>query len=526
MPQRSEERLAQALDSAKRDALILGQLQDIVVYCDAAYVIQYVNDAFTRVLGIPREQAIGRPAEFRMPPSLKEEVAELRAQVLRGEHIEVDLEDVCADGARVWIHWRAQPVFNEQGVVTGIINVGTNIDARKRAEMQRREIERKLIETQRMDTLGSLAGGIAHDFNNILSAIFGFTELALSRGTPDEQTRMTHRQVLKAAERARDLVKRILSFSRFHEAERRPVAPQELIEDAARFIRAALPSTIEMDVHAQGDWPPLLVDPHQVHQVLLNLATNAAHAIGDRHGAFKLTLGRQLFPSRTETATGPIEPGDYLVVEAGDNGCGMDAETKSRIFEAFFTTKKEGEGTGLGLSVVSAIMRGHDGGVDVVSSPGVGTQFRLYFPIVPGVKLPNLDGDEVYAQRLRARGESIAIIDDELAVGQAVERVLQSFGYQTTVYSSAAKFLEVFTVAPSGIDLIVTDQTMPGMTGLEMGLHLREQGFELPIMIMTGFSRQLRPELVKTLGRAVVIRKPFSRLEMGKAVREMLDQAL
>ncbi len=516
-PEHIEERLALA---------ILGQLQDIVAYCDSDYVIQYVNDAYTRVLGIPRAQAVGRPAVARFPASMQTEVTDLMMRVLEGQKLEVDIEDVRADGARVWIHWRAQPIFDEQGRLTGIINVGTDIDARKRAELQKRDMERKLIETQRMDTLGSLAGGIAHDFNNILSAIFGFTELALSRGTPDEQTRMTHRQVLKAAERARDLVKRILSFSRFHESERRPASPQELIEDAARFIRAAIPSTIEMEVNARGDWPPLLVDPHQVHQVLLNLATNAAHAIGDRHGVFKLSLGRQRFAGPKETAAGILEPGDYLVIEASDNGSGIDDETKSRIFEAFFTTKREGEGTGLGLSVVSAIMRGHNGGVDVASTVGVGTQFRLYLPIVPGVELPNLNADEVYAQRLRARGESVAIIDDEETVGIAVERVLQSFGYQTTVYASAAKFLEVFSIAPSGIDLIVTDQTMPGMTGIEMVIRLREEGHELPVLIMTGFSRHLRPEIVQSVGSTVVIRKPFSRVDMGKAVRELLDASI
>jgi PAS domain S-box-containing protein len=513
-----------AEDLLRRDARILAELEDVVIYCDADYRIAYVNDAFEKVFGRSRESALGQDITFRLPPHTHAEILGYKKRVLEGVPLRIEWEDYRADGSRVWIQWRCQRTVDANGHVTGFINIGTDIDARKRAEQQREALQQQLIQAQRMETLGSLAGGIAHDFNNILAAIFGFTEIALATTNPSDQSKHYHKQVLKASERARELVKRILSFSRFHEPERRPVRLRELLEEANKFIRAALPSSVEIAFHVECDCPPTLADPHQLHQVLLNLATNAAHAIGSRAGLLAITLRCTDVAADMTTAIGRVAAGRYAVIEVTDDGHGMDAATQAKIFDPFFTTKKEGEGTGLGLSVVSAILRGHNGGILVRSTLGEGTTFSVYLPIVADVQVIKTAPDEAFAARTRARGETIAIIDDEEMVATAAEKILQALGYRTHTFPSAERFSEVFATAATGIDLLLTDQTMPRTTGIELALKLREQGYTLPILLMSGFSTQLRPELINAVGRAAVIRKPFDRFELARAIRALLDE--
>lgn len=518
----SERKLAEA--DLQRDARILAQLQDVVIYCDAACRIAYVNDAFEAVFGWSKASAIGQDLTYRMPAHAgNHEIHNFHRRVLGGGAFTGEWEDYRANGSRVWVQWRCQPIVDSAGKLTGVINIVTDIDARKRAEIEREQLQRQVIQAQRMDTLGSLAGGIAHDFNNILSVIFGFTEIAIATTNPGDQSKHYHLQVLNAAERARELVKRILSFSRFHEPERRPVCLKGLVEDALKFIRAALPSTVEMTAEFECDCPPTLADSHQLQQVLMNLATNSAHAIGDDKGCLSLRLRCETLRTETFVATGALGAGRYALLEVTDTGQGMDAETQAKIFDPFFTTKKEGEGTGLGLSVVSAIMQGHQGGVAVRSAPGRGTTFTIYLPLLANISVPVTSPDEAFAPRIRARGETIAIIDDEEMVASTAGKILQGLGYITQTFPSASRFLEVFSMAPTGVSLLLTDQTMPRLTGIELALRLRQEGHRLPILIMTGFSTQLQPSLVAGVGRATVIKKPFARLELAQAVRALLD---
>jgi CheY-like chemotaxis protein len=245
----------------------------------------------------------------------------------------------------------------------------------------------------------------------------------------------------------------------------------------------------------------------------------------DHHGVFTLRLSHREFTTEYSTATTRLSPGHYLIVDATDTGCGIDEPTKQRVFDPFFTTKAEGEGTGLGLSVVRAIVEGHKGGIDLESEVGRGSTFRLYLPVIAGVALPATSDEEPFTPRIRARGETIAVIDDDEALVSVTERALQSLGYSTLAFRSAESFHATFTTAPSGIHLLVSDQTMPGMTGLELGRRLRQSGHQLPILLMTGFSKQLRPESLQQLGRATLLRKPFDRAALARAIRELLDAA-
>lgn len=516
--------LKQLFEVPAGESLILGQLQDAVLFCDARANIVWVNDAFERLLGWTAAEAIGQPLVFRFPPEARPAIDGRLARVVCGEPLSIEREDYRKDGSQTWIHWRVKRIVDRDGHVIGTVHVGTDINERKQADVERQQLQEQLYQAQKLDTLGALAGGIAHDFNNILAVILGFTELALARGS-DEGMRHMHQQVLTASRRGRELVSRILSFSRFHHPERVPTALTDVIADAARFIRATLPSTITVDTDLPASCPPALIDPNQLHQVLLNFATNGAHAMRDHHGTFTLRLATETLRELRPAATGMIAPGTYHVISASDTGYGMDVAVQRRIFEPFFTTKQEGEGTGLGLSVARAIIEAHGGQIDVESAPGRGATFRLYLPVAAGVELPVLAPDEAFTPRLRARGETVAIIDDEEAMASVTERVLQSFGYSTLCFRSAEKFHAAFLTAPTGIHLLVTDQTMPGMTGLELARRLREAGHSLPILLMTGFSKQLRPELVTQLGHAALLRKPFERSDLGRMIRELLDAA-
>lgn len=506
--------------AVRRDAAILAQLQDAVITTDADYRIVSVNDAYETIFGWKKEEALDRHALYRVPEFARPEAKRVFDRVLRGESVAFDWEDYRRDGSRVWIRWRARPFLDDRGRLIGTVNVGSDISPQMAAAERQRELQQQLFHAQKMDTLGTLAGGIAHDLNNILAAIFGYSELAAMRASDNPEVRHFNEQIVKAGVRGRELVKRILSFSRFEEPERRPVRLAEVIGDAAKFIRATLPATVEMVAEpVPDDLPPVLADPHQLCQVLLNLATNAAHAM-DHRGQFILRVRSENLGEPRAVATGELAAGRYFVVEAADTGHGIPPAVLPRIFEPFFTTKQEGEGTGLGLSVVRAIIEGHGGRIDVRSEPGQGACFLIYLPqaaappVTPAVSAPT-------RQIPRGDNQTIAIIDDEAQIASAMAAGLQRLGYQVTTFDSALKFWALFRIAPNGIDAIVTDQTMPGMTGLELVRRLREEGHEIPVLVITGFSVQIRPETVQQFTHLSVLRKPFEYHELGTSVHAL-----
>lgn len=505
----------------KRDAAILAQLMDAVVVTDQAYCILSVNEAYERIFGWAKADAVGQHALFRLKGPARAEGQCILDRVLRGESVDLEWEDYRSDGSRVWIHWRAQPLFDEHGHLSGTVNVGRDISEQKAAAERHRQLQQQLFHAQKMDTLGTLAGGIAHDLNNILAVIFGFNELAAKHANESAETRHYHEQIIKAGVRGRELVKRILAFSRFEEPQRLPVHLAEVIADAVKFMRATLPATVEVISEVPSGLSPVLADPHQLCQVLLNLATNAAHAM-DHRGQFSLRLRPADFPRARPMATGVLAAGCYYVIEAEDTGHGIAPELVSRVFDPFFSTKKEGEGTGLGLSVVRAIVDGHGGRVDVHSEPGRGARFAVYLPRSPvGTATPL--AAPASTPLPKGSGQTVAVIDDDTQIAAVTVAGLQRIGYQSMSFESAQRFWGVFSVAPSGIDAIVTDQTMPGMTGLELVRRLREEGHDLPVLLVTGFSVQVRPETAKEYPRLSLLRKPYGLNELAGALHDLLS---
>ena len=365
-----------------RDAQVLATVKQSIVCTDLEGTVIYWSDGATALYGWTAAEMQGRPFYSRMPTEEMREHARMRMHTAatQGE-FRHEREDFRKDGTRIFVDSHVFPLRDANGTVIGVIGTARDITARRMAELDRLQLERQLHQAHKMETIGTLAGGVAHEFNNILSAIIGNIELAMLENPNDQTYKEYHRNVLISSWRARDLVTRILSFSRIHEPERRPVRMGQFVADAANLIRATLPATIELDIEGAGAATEIMADANQLQQVLMNLATNAAYAMRERRGTLTISTRPADFAAPRECAQIVLPAGSYLALEVADTGSGIEAEHLSKIFDPFFTTKPVGEGSGLGLSIVHNIVAGHGGGIEVASAPGLGTTFTLYFPI-------------------------------------------------------------------------------------------------------------------------------------------------
>lgn len=389
---------------------------------------------------------------------------------------------------------------------------------RQRAERERRNLESQLRQAQKMEALGTLAGGIAHDFNNILAAILANAELGLSEIYPDRPEREVLAEISRAASRARELVRRILVFSQRQEMERVPVEAASAVGEAVRLLRSTLPPGVEIEVAAGEDLPPILASPTQLQQVILNLATNAFHAMRDRGGKLTLEMHRVVVEDPASAPSADLRPGEHVCISVRDTGVGMSPEIVERIFEPFFTTKGQ-EGTGLGLSIVHGIVRDHDGAVTVESQVGKGSVFRVYLPIAVG---SGIAGTSTALRTIRGNGEHIAYVDDESALVFVMTRVLEHLGYRSTGFTDPREALQAFRAAPGEFDGVITDLAMPGLNGLDLVRELRTLRRDLPVALASGFRSD--PERIREAGIRIVINKPATLEELGEALSRMFRE--
>ncbi len=417
------------------------------------------------------------------------------------------------DGEVRWIHDRAFPIRNEAGQVYRIVGTAEDISLQHKLEEQYRR-------AQKMEAIGTLAGGIAHDFNNILAAMTGYTELAKMKLGDNPLVQGYMESVMQAGHRATALVRQILTFSRQQEQqERRSTHIGEVMDEALKLLRSSIPTTIEFVVTKEPGVAPILADSTQIHQIMMNLGTNAWHAMRDRPGRLEVKLENFEVDKLLAELHPRLRPGPYVRLSVGDTGCGMDAATLERIFEPFFTTKPSGEGTGLGLAVVHGIMESHDGVVTVYSHPGKGTIFHLYFPAYhEQVALPPAS---TRTTPLGA-GQRILYVDDEPALANLGQKTLEQLGYEVTISTKVAEALELVRQAPARFDLVITDQTMPGMTGTDFAAQLLKIRLDLPIILTTGYSPYLTVERVHAMGLRDLLLKPQSLQALGQAVHHAL----
>jgi signal transduction histidine kinase len=422
------------------------------------------------------------------------------------------------DGSTGWVSLSARPTRDALGNIQTIDGFCVDITAQKDAEEGKIKLEEQLRQSQKMEALGNLAGGIAHDFNNILAAIIGYTEIAVADTGKQSPIYDYLTRVLESGERARSLIKQILAFSRQGDMEPKPVQLKLIVKEVLKLLRASLPATIDIQQDILTD-RAVMADPTQLHQVMMNLGTNAGHAIGEKGGT--LTVRLEVFKADGEFARqhGDLPIGDYLKLTVADTGKGISAENLAKIFDPFFTTKPKGEGTGMGLSVVHGIVTGLGGRILVDSEPGRGTRFDVYLPALPG------ETKVAVAEKkaLPTGSERILFVDDEPFQTDMLKHLLGLLGYKVQTCNGGAEAVALFEKDPSAFDLVITDMIMPKMTGDQLSEKLLALRPDLPIILATGYSEGFSEAQAKALGLRAYALKPLVMEELSRLIRQVLD---
>lgn len=421
-------------------------------------------------------------------------------------------------GENIWVMLNSNFFHAPDGNVVARA-IAHNITRQKQDELERKMMEGRIRQAQKMEALGSLAGGVAHDFNNILNSVIGFTELALREMPHESDTRTYLKHVLQAGKRASGLVRQILTFSRGGEPENKPIQVVTIVKEVLKLLRASLPATIEIQKKISGKPVTIMADPSQIHQVLMNLCTNAAQAMGDNGGILKVILEEKIVKRPLGLTIDELYPGNYVVLTVKDNGPGIPAMNLARVFEPYFTTKEALGGTGLGLAVVHGIVRSLGGAVDVQSTRRIGSAFHVYLPIP---EAPAVEIDEV-EQRIPTGKESVLLVEDEPSLIELSRSILESLGYCVSSATNGIEALEMITNDPDIFDLLLTDQTMPKMTGLELVGKVRKIKPSMPVVLCTGYSEQISAIDLRRSGVDQLITKPMLMAELAVAVRNALD---
>ncbi len=430
---------------------------------------------------------------------------------------------ISKDGKQKWIEDKTYIRRNENGIITHYQGIVEDITEKLKAHDERKKLEGKLQQAQKMESLGTLAGGIAHDFNNILGAIIGYSELIEMFDVPeDSPIRSKLNEILGAAHRAKDLVQQILTFSRQTEQVRRPILLSPIVKETLKFLRASLPSTVKIKQHIDSETGIVLADPTQMHQVLMNLCTNAAHTMRETGGILEVALTDVDLDARDASRYLDLVPGPFVKLKVKDTGHGMGSDVIERIFDPYFTTKNPGEGTGLGLAVVHGIVKNYGGAISVESALGKGTTFSVF---LPGVQAEKAEERARTTAPLRTGNERILFVDDEKALVDIGKGTLERLGYKTIGKTSSVEALETFRTQPDRFDLVITDQTMPNMTGVELAKELKRIRPDIPVILCTGLSQTVTPEKMKTAGICEFIKKPLGPYELAENVRKVLDQS-
>ncbi|MFZ5774774.1 MAG: GAF domain-containing protein [Thermodesulfobacteriota bacterium] len=491
-------------------------IDEVVTIHDREMTIVRANRAAGNLFGVEPGMLVGRKCHevFRGEPSACPDCPEvLSVKTRQTEHGEIHHQNI-----KRLFDVSSCPIIDQQGELTGFVHIAKDIT-------EKSSLQEQLRQAQKMEAVGTLAGGIAHDFNNILTPILGFTELALERCEPASPLASDLSQVLQAARRAKDLVKQILSFSRQSTQERKPLQLHLVLKEALKLLRASLPSSIEIRQQIVSANDTVLADPTQIHQVLMNLCTNAHHAMrGLSSGVLGVELARIILDeSDAKTTVLGLTPGPYLQLSVSDTGCGMDHATMEKIFEPYFTTKAKGEGTGLGLAVVHGIMQGYGGHISVYSEPGKGTTFNLYFPAMEAVR-PTLGQGLLKEGLPQGNNERIMVVDDEAPIVEMHSRVLSSLGYAVTGFSNCEEAMKAIRTRLDDFDLIITDMTMPRLNGIDLSREIQAIRPGMPVILCTGFSELINEENAREHGIRKYLGKPVAVREMAMAVRQALDE--
>ncbi len=410
-------------------------------------------------------------------------------------------------------------MLDERGKTTHYLAVKEDITERKQTEALLRHIEERLKQSEKMEALGQLAGGIAHDFNNVLTGIIGFAGMSLRHAEQNPVLKNNLVTILKASDRAKKLVQQILTFSRKSDHNHMRVAVRPVVSEVLSLLSVSLPSSMTIVADLDDDTKPVLADPVQIHEIIINLATNAMQAMGNK-GTLTVRLYTRFVEKNEATLTGELAQGRYTVIEVADTGCGMDAMTLSKAFEPFYTTKAIGTGTGMGLSVVLGAVKSHGGFIDVDSEVHKGTTFKIYLPAAEGSAAEIASKDN---QASLSGFERILFVDDEEMLVSLAVMELTRLGFSVTGMTDSREALSFFKDNPAGIDILITDQTMPDMTGVELAREAFKIRNDIPIILCTGYNSEINPERALANGIKRYIAKPFDLFELTTVIRDILD---
>jgi len=507
-----------ALHSTEERLRAIVNVATVGVHVSQHGLTKFVNDYVLNISGYTRDELAGSAfAEF-VHPDDRGVVFDRHVRRIRGEEVETQYvfralsksgENIVVETTSVLIEWEGEPAS---------LNFLRDVTKQRKAKAERHR-------SRRLEAIGTLAGGIAHDFNNILGQIIGFTDLARFSADPATRTTEHLERVMQASIRARDLVQRILSFARETEQVRRPISLDALVKSTDVLLRASFPSTVKI-VHDTADRETtVLADPTQLEQVLVNLCTNACQAM-EAHGG---TLTVTVQPCTLEagdvnvSTAGDLPPGDYVLLRVADTGQGMDEHTRERIFDPYFTTKRPGQGTGLGLAVAASIVEKHSGAIQVASGPGEGATFDVYLPRIP---TDSAQPQTPQKSHIFRGTERILLVDDEEGLVDLGVQILGKFGYRVTGCTYAPAALKMFREAPQSFDLVITDLTMPELPGDRLAAELLSIRPDLPVILVTGYSQRMDHKKALAAGFAGYLKKPLDLPELTRTIRLVFGEKL
>ncbi len=487
---------------------ILNSIPDGVVVMDSTGTIIQGNPVLCRMFGYTNEELAGQD------PAL---LYEKNAAIFRQDDFPTIWcrHFVRKDGNVFLGETLDSEIRDEQDVLLGTLEVIRDLTEEVAAIELKQQMEEHLRQSQKMAAIGTLAGGIAHDFNNLLAAILGYAELAALKIPTGKPVYRELHQILKAGGKASELVNQILAFSRKETTKRTLLQPGALLQEALKLLRGSIPATIAIREQIPVLDRLILANPTQLHQVIMNLCTNAFHAMEEQGGEMLLRL--ELVRKKENEA---VEEREYVKISVADNGVGIDSTTLERIFEPYYTTKPSGKGTGMGLAVVHGIVENHEGSIEVESKPGQGTTFHVFFPVATGDQAQQ---PQSVSQAMVGGSESILVVDDEQMVADYLKGFLEQLGYRVTVCTDGMSALSLFEENPERFGLVITDQTMPGGTGFDMACAMLALRPQLPIILCSGYSSALLPERVTHAGIREFMMKPVSVHDLAPVIRTILD---
>ena len=487
------------------------------------------NVALTKLLNISEDQLIGKYNVFEDKIAIEQGLMpKIRTVFEDGKtanfSIEWDAKEIgYKDSKKVHIEGTMFPIHDDKGNLTNVVDHWVDVSKRKQAEKEKMKLKEQLQQAQKMEAIGTLAGGIAHDFNNILGVIMGYTDLTLDDLSDTKNVIKNLQHVMKASERAKEMVQQILAFSRKDEQTMKSVSIGKIVKEVVNFLRTSIPTTIEIRFEKESGLPLIFGNKTQINQVLMNLCTNSAYAMKENGGLLNIEL-KEVMLEADDTESLKMKPGVYQVINVSDTGTGINKDIIDKIFEPYFTTKDTGEGTGMGLAVIYGIIKNHGGDIKVYSEPGKGTVFNVYFPVPDSGIIEKSTSTDSDQPEVMGNNENILFVDDEVSLVEMGTQMITNLGYQVQSRTSSIEALEAFKADPDKYDLVITDMTMPNMTGVKLAEKIHKVRADIPVILCTGFSNGINKNNYKAQGISALIMKPVIKRELAEAIKEALDK--